>query len=398
VIQSVVIEIEAFRAEVQAFYSARYRLRDPNTDDEREDIISRAPDGHRAFVDQARGLQRELALAGLSGVDIPVEYGGRGLSHAHAEVIDQEHARYDAPSLRPLAIGMHLAVATLLSSGSEEQKRRYLPGLISAEAQWCQLFSEPDAGSDLVSLRTRGLLDGDQWVLDGQKVWSSYAADAEFGLLLARTNPDAPKPHVGITMFVLPMNSPGVTVRPLVDIAGGLHFNEVFLEGVRLGTDLVIGEVNLGWGVSQGTLGGERSGYMGGSGGGRRLRQVVGASRAAGSLHDPVLRDRMMRVATAERVLEWLRDRFVQGTLAGGNPAAGSMMKLAGGSLEQQCAELIFDIVGAPGQAWESTDGDGDIVSHGVNATRQARIAGGSHEIQRNLLGERVLGLPREPK
>ncbi len=392
------VDVEEFRAEVQAFLSARFELRDPEADDERDDIIARAPDGHQAFVDRARDLQRELAAAGLSGVHIPVEYGGRGLSHAHVQVIEQELRRYDAPSLRPLRIGMHLAVGTLLASGSEAQKKRYLPALISADEQWCQLFSEPDAGSDLVSLRTRAVLDGDEWVIDGQKVWSSYAAGAHFGLLLARTDPDAPKPHVGITMFVLPMDAAGVTIRPLVDIAGGMHFNEVFLEGVRLGADAVIGEVNKGWAVSQGTLGGERSGYMGGSGGGRRFRQVVKAARAAGSIDDPVVRDRIMRVVTAERVLEWLRDRYLGGTLAAGNPAAGSMMKLAGGSLEQQCSELIADIAGAPGQAWDPSDRDGDIVSHDLNATRQSRIAGGTHQIQRNLLGERVLGLPREPK
>lgn len=392
------IDIDDFRTEVRAFFSTRYQLRDPDEDDEREDVIARTPDGHEALVDRARELQRDLAAAGLSGVHIPAEYGGRGLSHAHARVVDEELRRYDAPSLRPLGIGMHLAVATLLASGSDEQKHRYLPALISAEEQWCQLFSEPDAGSDLVSLRCRAVRDGDEWVVDGQKVWSSYASNAHFGLLLARTDPEAPKPHVGITMFVLPMDAPGVSVRPLVDIAGGLHFNEVFLEGVRLGDEHVIGAVNQGWAVSQGTLGGERSGYMGGSGGGRRRRQVIAAARASGVADDPVVRDRMMRVVAAERVLEWVRDRYVQGTLAGGNPAAGSMMKLAGGTLEQQCAELIADIAGAGGQAWDPTDRDGDVVSHALNATRQARIAGGTHQIQRNLLGERVLGLPREPK
>jgi alkylation response protein AidB-like acyl-CoA dehydrogenase len=389
------MDLEAFRAEVRTFLDARFELRDPLADDEREDTITRAPDGHDALVDGARVLQRELAAAGLSGVHFPIEYGGRGLSHAHAAVINDEMRRYDAPSLRPLGIGMHLAAATLLASGSEAQKRRYLPALVSADEQWCQLFSEPDAGSDLASLRCRAVRDGDEWVVDGQKVWSSYASHAHFGLLLARTDPDAPKPQLGITMFVLPMHAPGVTVRPLVDIAGGLHFNEVFLEGVRLPADAVIGEVHRGWGVSQGTLGGERSGYMGGSGGGRRLRQLTKAATAAGSIDDPVVRDRIARVVIAERVLEWVRDRFVGGTLAGGHPAAGSMMKLAAGTLEQQSAELLADISGAAGMAWPPDDRDGDVVSHDLNASRQARIAGGSHEIQRNLLGERVLGLPR---
>ena len=392
------IGLDAFRAEVVSFLDGRYALRDPEADDEREDTISRTPDGHDALVDGARELQRALAGAGLSGVHLPVVYGGRGLTHAHEKVVEEELRRYDAPSLRPLGIGMHLAAATLMASGSQAQKERLLPPLVQADEQWCQLFSEPDAGSDLVSLRCRAVRDGDEWVIDGQKVWSSYAANAHFGLLLARTDPAAPKPHVGITMFVLAMHAPGVSVRPLVDIAGGRHFNEVFLEGVRLPADAVIGEVNRGWGVSQGTLGGERSGYMGGSGGGRRQRQVIKAALAAGLSDDSATRQRIARVVTAERVLEWVRDRFIGGQLAGGNPAAGSMMKLAAGTLEQHCSEIVGDIAGPAGQAWDPSDRDGDIVSHDVNATRQARIAGGTHEIQRNLLGERVLGLPREPK
>jgi alkylation response protein AidB-like acyl-CoA dehydrogenase len=391
------VELDEFRAAVRAFLAARYPLRDPSIDDDRVDVIARTHD-HDAAVAAAKRLQRELAAAGYSGIHLPVEYGGRGLTRAHAKVVDEELARFDTPSLRPLGIGMHLAVATLMASGSEEQKRRYLPPLIAGDEQWCQLFSEPDAGSDLVSLRTRAVPDGDEWVVDGQKVWSSYASDAHFGLLLARTDPDAPKPHLGITMFALPMHAPGVTVRPLIDIAGGRHFNEVFLEGVRLSDTDVIGEVHKGWGVSQGTLGGERSGYMGGSGGGRRHRQLVAAASRAGRRDDPVMRQRIVELISAERILEWVRDRYQQGTLAGGHPAAGSMMKLAAGTLEQRCAELVSDLVGAAGLAWLGDDADGDVASHGVNATRQATIAGGTHQIQRNLLGERVLGLPREPK
>jgi len=390
-------DLDAFRAEVRAFLAPRYPVRNPQADDERDDTIGRVPDGHQAAVDAARELQQALASVGLSGMHIAVDYGGRGLPRDYQQVVDEELRRLDAPSLRPLGIGMHLAASTLLASGSEVQKRRYLPPLVRAEEQWCQLFSEPDAGSDLVSLRTRAVRDGDEWVIDGQKVWSSYASDAHFGLLLARTDPHV-KPQVGITMFILPMDAPGVSVRPLVDIAGGRHFNEVFLQEVRLGDDMVLGEVNAGWGVSQGTLGGERSGYMGGSGKGRRHRQLLRAAERAGMRDDPVMRQRMARTISEERILEWVRDRFVAGTLAGGHPAAGSMMKLAAGTLEQQVAELVADLSGPGGMAWEPGDRDGDIVSHNVNASRQATIAGGTHQIQRNLLGERVLGLPREPK
>jgi len=214
-------------------------------------------------------------------------------------------------------------------------------------------------------------------------------------LLLARTNPDAPKPHVGITMFILPMDSAGVTVRPLVDIAGGVHFNEVFLEDVVLGPDTIIGELHHGWGVANGTLGNERSGYLGGSGKGRRLRQMQTLAAQRGLQGDRLVRQAIARVYAEERILEWVRDRFVNGTLAGGHPAAGSMIKMAAGTLEQKVAELGMELSGPAGLAWDSTDRDGNTVAHVLVAARQATIAGGTHQIQRNLLGERVLGLPR---
>ena len=212
----------------------------PTIDDDRGDVIARTPDGHEVLVEpRPRAPVDRSPRAGLSGVQLPRSTAAAGSPHAHAQVVADELRRYDTPSLRPLGIGMTLAPATLMAAGSDEQKRRYLPPLVRGDERWCQLFSEPDAGSDLVSLRTRAVRDGDEWVLDGQKVWSSYAADAHFGMLLARTDPDAAQPQLGITMFVLPMDAPGVTVRPLVDIAGELHFNEVFLEGVRVGADAV---------------------------------------------------------------------------------------------------------------------------------------------------------------
>ena len=393
-----VIDVEDFRLEVRAWLDERYDRLPPDADDGRLDVISRAPDGHQRLVERAERFQQLLHEAGFSGLDLPKAYGGKGLARAHVKVLSEELRRYDTPSLVPLGIGPTLAKSTLLAAGTEKQKRTFLPGLASGQERWCQLFSEPDAGSDLVSLRTRAVFDGDVWVVNGQKVWSSYAVGADFGMLLARTDPNADRPQAGITMFILPMSTPGVSVRPLVDIAGGEHFNEVFLAHVQIPAELVLGEVNGGWGVSAGTLSGERSGYMGGSGNGRRRRQVVAAATAASRLDDPVLRQRIVLIITSERILEFVRDRFVSGLLCDGNRAAGSMMKLAAGTLEQQCAELLADLGGASSQAWDPDDPDGDIASHGLNATRQARIAGGTHEIQRNLVGERVLGLPREPR
>jgi alkylation response protein AidB-like acyl-CoA dehydrogenase len=387
--------IEEFRARVEHVLQQHYTVRDESVDDERLDIIMRETAGHGAAIEAALELQRILTDAGLVAVGQPVEYGGLGLTRGHQAVLDELLERYDTPSIRPLGLGPTLAFHTLMRDGSEEQRRRFLPKIATGEERWCQLFSEPDAGSDLVSLRTRADRDGDEWVINGQKVWSSYAEGAAFGMLLARTDPNAPKPHVGITMFVLPMDAEGVTVRPLVDIAGGRHFNEVFLSDVRLGDDAIIGELNRGWQVANGTLGGERSGYLGGSGNGRRCRQAVALAERHDRLADPVARQAIVSVIAEERILEWLRDRIVAGLVCDGNPAVGSFIKVAAGNLEQKVAEVNMALSGAAGAAWEHDDADGNVAAHNLCASRQATVAGGTHQIQRNLIGERVLGLPR---
>jgi len=389
------VTLDTFRAEVRACLAAVYPLRDGRADDDRSDILARSPDGHAVHVARARTLQRMLADAGLVGVTVPEEYGGRGLTTAHAAILEEELTRFDTPSRRPLGIGPTLALPTILRVGTEAQKRRYVPPLLAGEELWCQLFSEPDAGSDLASLRTRAVREGAHWVVDGQKVWSSFALDASFGLLLARTDPAAPRPQAGVTMFVLPMDTPGVRIRPLVDIAGGRHFNEVFLERVLLPADATLGDLNGGWAVSSGTLGGERAGYLGGSGGGRRRRQVSDAAARHRRLGDPVIRQRLVSVIAGEWLLERLRDRLEAGTVAGGHPAAGSLMKLAAGNLEQEVAALLCDLGGPASAAWPATDPDGDVAAHALATSRQATIAGGTHQIQRNLAGERILGLPR---
>jgi alkylation response protein AidB-like acyl-CoA dehydrogenase len=391
-------ELDDFRTSVRQWLSERFAERDPDQDDDRGDTIARAPDGHTAMIDGAIDLQRQLAAAGLVALALPVEYGGHGLTSGHDEIVAEELASVRAPALRPMGIAMGLVLPTIMAAGTERQKRQFLPSLVAGEALWCQLFSEPDAGSDLVSLRTRAVRDGDAWVITGQKVWSSFAAEAKYGIILARTDPQADKPHAGITMFILAMDLPGVTVRPLVDIAGGHHFNEVFLEEVVLHDDDVLGEVNRGWQVATGTLSGERSGYLGGSGHGRRMRQALVALAGSGLQHDIVHRHRVVDVAAAELILEWLAQRIHAKMVLAGNPAAGSLVKLAAGNLEQFAAEVVIDLRGPHGLAWERTDRDGNIASHGLNASRQSTIAGGTHQIQRNLVGERLLGLPREAR
>ncbi|MDO8361809.1 MAG: acyl-CoA dehydrogenase family protein [Actinomycetota bacterium] len=391
-------ELDAFRAQVRAWLAARYPEIDPEKDDERGDTIARAPEGHVAMVQGAIELQQALYAAGFWATRLPVEYGGKGLTRAHDDIVAEELMRFDCPSLRPLGIGMGLAMPTILGAANEEQKRRFLPNLVAAVEVWCQLFSEPDAGSDLVSLRCKAVRDGDTWVVTGQKVWSSFASDAQYGMLLARTDPNADKPHSGITMFILPMDRKGVSVRSLVDIAGGHHFNEVFLEDVVLHDDEVLGEVNRGWQVANGTLSGERSGYLGGSGHGRRKRQAVTAAAQCGRLGEASVRHAIVDITARERILELLAERIHAGAALGGNPAAGSLVKLYAGNLEQQAAELVIDLRGASGIAWEPQQRDANYSAHALAGSRQSRIAGGTHEIQRNLIGERILGLPREAR
>ncbi len=392
--------VDELRTAVRAWLAERFEERDPALDDDRLDIISRTPDGHDALVSRARALQGDLARAGFAAVDLPEEYGGRGLSRAHAAAVADQLNAFASPSLRPLAIGLSLAAPTILAFGTEEQKRRFLPPLVSGRELWCQLFSEPDAGSDLVALRCQAVLDGDSWIVDGQKVWSSYASDAQLGMLLVRSDPSAAKPHAGITMLVLKMDAPGVVIRPLVDIAGGRHFNEVFLDGVVVPAGDVLGAVHGGWQVANGTLGGERGKYRGGSGDGRRRRQVLDAATRAGVgvRADPLWRQRMVSVIADELILDWLGERIGAGAVSGGSPAAGSLMKTAAGTLEQAAAELVSALEasgGMGGLAWRADDRDGDAAAHALCASRQATIAGGTHQIQRNLIGERLLGLPR---
>ena len=384
-----------FRARAEEFIAARYPLRNPEVDDDRVDTISRSRDGHHAMTEAARNFQRELFDARLAGSRVPVEYGGLGLTRDHEAALEEILTRYDTPNRRPMGIGIGLALPTILSAGTEEQKQRYVPKILSAEESWCQLFSEPDAGSDLVSLRTKAQLDGEAWVVNGQKVWSSYASDAEYGMLLVRSDPNSEKPHSGITMLILKMDLPGVSVRPLVDITGGLHFNEVFLQDVLVSKDSVLGEPNKGWGVANGTLGGERSSYRGGSGGGRRKRQVLEAVSGTNALSDPTMRQRITSVIADEWIIDLLGERFSAGSVCDGNPAAGSLMKVLVGNLEQRSSELVVDILGLSATAWLQDDWDAAGPNHQINASRQSMIAGGTHQIQRNLLGERVLGLPR---
>jgi len=346
--------------------------------------------------EEPRAFMARLYDAGYSGITWPREYGGQGLSAAEERAFQQAAREYALP-LNVFGIGLGMCGPTILSLGDEEQKQRYIRPLLRGEEIWCQMFSEPGAGSDVASLQTRAVFDGDAWVVNGQKVWTSVARSADFGLLIARTDPDAPK-HQGITMFVLDMHDPGVTVRPLRDMTGLSHFNEIFIDDVRIPPDRVIGEVNGGWQAAVTTLLHERVSI--GMGAARTERPasyeaIAAAAAEQGLTADPVVCDQLVGLYLKERAFDLLNAKLSQEVKAGIMPGArGSVIKLALADLVQYGPEVAAEILGPSTIAY---DDDGKVAAALSWAPGMA-LGGGTNEIMRNIIGDRVLGLPREPQ
>jgi alkylation response protein AidB-like acyl-CoA dehydrogenase len=348
-----------------------------------------------------------FAASGLVVPTWPREYGGLGVSDDAARAIDRVLAPYNLGRLNPL--GVSVAGPTLLAWGTDEQRARYLVPIVRNEERWCQLFSEPGAGSDLASLATRAEADGDEWVLTGQKVWTTWAHESQFALTLARSNPGAPK-REGITYFIVPLTSPGVTVRPLRQMTGEADFNEVFLDRVRVPDANRIGPVDGGWRVVSASLSGERQMISGaGSGGvdrlgGRSVFRLVEYARAAAGLRpgcgwdDPLVRQEISRLYARERALAWTNERARAARRAGRPPGPESSIgKLMNAEQNVATQEAWIAVTGAPAMAHEPHDGDTDAIVLGFLRSRANTIEGGTSEVQRTILGERVLGLPREP-
>jgi alkylation response protein AidB-like acyl-CoA dehydrogenase len=350
-------------------------------------------------VAEARLFQAELHDAGFAGIAWPAEYGGQGLTQVEQRVFDDLARDYPLPT-KPFLIGLGMVGPALLDLGTTEQKRRFLRPMLRGEEIWCQLFSEPDAGSDVAGLTTRARRDGDGWILDGQKVWTSRAEYAEWGAVLARTDPDVPK-HRGITMFVVDMSSPGVQVGPLRDMTGAIRFNEVFFDGVRLPAGAVVGAVGEGWAAAVRMLGHERITISD-----LRLPRdhpashtaLAALARARGVAADRHVRRRLAEVYRAERLAELLAARLSEEARAG-RPIGprGSAGKLAAGRLARLSADAIADVAGHTALAWEPGDDAAARLAAALLDAPSARIAGGTDEIQRQIIGDRVLGLPREP-
>jgi alkylation response protein AidB-like acyl-CoA dehydrogenase len=348
-----------------------------------------------------RRTQRVLAEAGLVGVPWPREYGGQGGTLVQQAIVQQELARAGVPTLIN-HIGLGMCGPTVIAHGSEDQKRRYLARLLRADDVWCQLFSEPAAGSDLAALRTTAVRDGDDWVVTGQKVWTTLAHVADHGILLTRTDPARPK-HAGLTMFVVDMHAPGVTVRPLRQMVGSAGFNEVFFDEVRIPDAERLGEPGEGWRVAITTLMNERV-TIGGAGSdlGVPVEQLATLARAR-LPHLDAERQVLARQAVGRAVVASLATRYTgyrrftvlsQGGLPGPEASAG---KLAGTAAAKLVADAGVRLLGDDAVYAATADGD-DTWQRGQGYLPGLAIAGGTDQVLRNILGERVLGLPPEPR
>jgi alkylation response protein AidB-like acyl-CoA dehydrogenase len=342
---------------------------------------------------------REMADAGYVAPHWPSPWG-LDADPIHQLLIDEELAR--AGVRRPAnMIGIGWAGPTILHGGTDAQRERYLSPLLAGEEIWCQLFSEPGAGSDLASLSTRAVHDGDEWVVTGQKIWTSLAQFAKFGILIARTNPDVPK-HEGISYFICPMDAPGIEVRPIIEMTGGHTFNEVFLDEVRIPAENLVGEVDRGWTLAKVTLGNERVSLSSGGalwGMGPAAGDLHDLVRGRGGVDDPVLRQRLAALHIEAELLRLIRLRTVTARIKGEPPGAeASIRKILADEHGQRIMGLAKDLAGSSGMLVTGgpMGASADLWHHGFLFAPALTVGGGTGEVQRNIVAERVLGLPHD--
>ncbi|MBE9375539.1 acyl-CoA dehydrogenase family protein [Saccharopolyspora sp. HNM0983] len=347
--------------------------------------------------------------AGLAWVHFPAGLGGLDLPREQQQVVEEEFAAADAPDNNPRlnTIGLGMAAPTILGFGDDEQRRRFLRPLWTGEEIWCQLFSEPGAGSDLAALSTRAVRDGDEWVLDGQKVWTSLAHRASWAILVARSDPEQPK-HKGLTYFICDMTAPGVDVRPLRQITGEAEFNEVFLNEVRIPDSRRLGEVGQGWQVAMGTLMNERV-AIGGSNTEREggmIGPVADTWRTEPQLRTPAAHDRLLQLWVDAEATRLTGDRLRQQLAAGTPGPEGSAVKLSFARLNQEISGFELELLGEQGLSYddwtfrrpEHTDFTARDAGYRFLRAKGNSIEGGTSEILRNVIAERVLGLPQEQR
>jgi alkylation response protein AidB-like acyl-CoA dehydrogenase len=401
-----VTTLDAFRDEVTAFLDANAERREA----EKKFVWGEGSDKVAMFEERDRDTELEMLRAacawrakrfdaGLGWITGPPEYGGRSLPSAYQREYDALEARYEVPSQSFFTIGLGMVAPTILAHGSEAAKDRYLRAMHRGDVVGCQLFSEPGAGSDLASLQTKAERDGDEWVITGQKVWTTGAHYSDLGEVIARTDPDLPK-HKGLTGFIVDMRAPGVDVRPLRQMTGGASFNEVYFTEVRVPDDHRLGDVNNGWNVALTTLMNERAAIGAGSSGGSgpsMLTRIMAMVQAMGASQDPLVRQGLADLVIHSRVQSYNNQRAMDKIRAGQLPGPEmSMAKLSGTMVMRRMGDFVSQVLGARLQA-DSGEWGTYAWSQLVVGTPGARIAGGSDEVMRNIVGERVLGLPKDP-
>jgi alkylation response protein AidB-like acyl-CoA dehydrogenase len=399
---------EAFRAEIRAW------LKENLPQGWFDSNFEMSSEERKKFNDE---WPEKLFKGGWICATWPKEYGGKGLTTMQGVVLSEEFANARAP-MRADFFGDTLVGPTILQWGTEEQKKEFLPKILSGQVRWCQGFSEPNSGSDLASLKTSAILDGDEWVINGQKVWTTQGHHANYCFLLTRTDPDAPK-HKGISYLLVPMDQPGVEVRGIVQPDGTAEFCEVFFTNARCPKDNVVGGVNNGWQVANSTLAFERgtsatTGY-------RRFEEeyniIVAAAKRNGAINDPVIRQRLMKFYAKIHILRFHGLRSLSATLNNSRDlsvaAIGAFNKMYWSEMHKEAMELWLDIYGPEAMlvdcggdgSWPGTARERRRPGYPVSAmmsafffSRSETIWGGTSQIQRNIVGERVLGLPKEPK
>jgi alkylation response protein AidB-like acyl-CoA dehydrogenase len=398
------VSVDEFRSQARSFLDANAPRKGEETGEwgqgsDRVGLLDeKSADEERREIEAGRAWRAKLFDAGFGWITGPEHYGGRGLSGAHDRAYREVASEYRTPSEAPFGIGLGMVAPTILAHAIEDVKQQYLQPLWRSDIIGCQLFSEPIAGSDLAGIQTRALRDGDEWVITGQKVWTSGAHYSDVGEIITRTDPDKPK-HKGLTMFLVDMKASGVEVRPLRQMTGGASFNEVFFNEVRVHDSHRLGDVDEGWTVALTTLMNERASIGGGGlgSGSTGTSRLIETARRVGVAGDPVIRQRIADVFVHASVARYNNLRAMAKIKAGQLP--GPEMSIAKLSLTQnmsRTASLIADILG-PRLVADTGEWGTFAWAEFVLGVPGVRIAGGTDEVMRNIVGERVLGLPKEP-
>ena len=385
-------EDEAFRREIAGWLA-------DNLTGEFDAVKGRGgPGDENALVDERRAWERRLGEAGWTCVGWPTECGGRGATLAQQVIYHEEYARAGGPG-RAGHIGETLLGPTLIAFGSEAQKQRFLPPIVSGEELWCQGYSEPAAGSDLANVQTRARLEGGEWILDGQKVWTSWAEWSDWCFVLCRTDPEAPK-HRGLSYLLVPMHQAGITVRPIRQITGTSEFSETFFDGARTAASHIVGAPGDGWKVANGTLAFERGASTLGQNllFQTELAEIFRVAKQNGRASDPVMRQRLADAWIGLEIMRYNALRILSSAEGTELPPAAMITKLYWATWHRKLGKLAMDVQGLESQIGDALPYELTGLQRLFLFSRSDTIYAGSNEIQRNLIAERALGMPREPR